>query len=326
MRPLARPPTRPLPAPRRAASSQRQHRTPRVSAAAAAQQHPSPDAWARVALLRRELDSVTSEEDYESAVRVRDALTSAARSLPLGGQLMLAALSAATQTDASADDRASALLRVSDGGHVGEYAWPALARLLHDQEAAVAAAAEAALTTSFRAAPCDAARAAFDDGDQCLRAGVVGGARGRAAFGRAIASYSAAIKAAPDWAEAWNARATARYLGGDFSDSLADCQRVLALNPHHWGAASGAGMVYLALAQRAAAATAAIDSDDEEGLAAARTSGGGASAAGLRDAALACLEFALGVHPRLAGVRSTADTLRQGGAEGGGAAALGGEC
>lgn len=91
--------------------------------------------------------------------------------------------------------------------------------------------------------------------------------------------------------------------------------QVLALNPHHWGAASGAGMVHLALAQRAAAAGAPPSPDDPD-AAAARVAGGGDRAAAHRDAALACLEYALGVHPRLEGVRSTAATLRAGGAKG----------
>lgn len=54
---------------------------------------------------------------------------------------------------------------------------------------------------------------------------------------------SALIDHAPSFAEAYNARATAYYLMGELSLSLADIRLTLYLNPRHFGAMSGLGIV-----------------------------------------------------------------------------------
>lgn len=55
----------------------------------------------------------------------------------------------------------------------------------------------------------------------------------------AIEHFSAIIDHSPDFAEAWNARATAYYTAGDFGQAVADIAKVLQLNPRHFGALSG---------------------------------------------------------------------------------------
>ena len=72
--------------------------------------------------------------------------------------------------------------------------------------------------------------------------------RGRAAMQgkhlrRAIAHFSALVEHAPDFAEGWNARATAWYLKGEWGQSLADIEQVLRLEPRHYGALAGLGMI-----------------------------------------------------------------------------------
>ena len=47
----------------------------------------------------------------------------------------------------------------------------------------------------------------------------------------------------PNWAEAWNQRATVRFLSGDFDGSMADIDRVMKLEPRHFGALTGMGVI-----------------------------------------------------------------------------------
>lgn len=98
-------------------------------------------------------------------------------------------------------------------------------------------------------------------------------------FDRAEVLLTRVTELAPDFAEGWNRRATARFLAGDFSGSVADIQRTLQLEPRHFGALSGLGAIYTEL-------------DDP-------------------DRALAAFEAALEIHPHLPGARANVQHLRE---------------
>lgn len=60
----------------------------------------------------------------------------------------------------------------------------------------------------------------------------------------AIEHLTALTDHAPDFAEGWNARATAFYQARQFGPSVADIARTLTLNPRHFGALAGLGAIY----------------------------------------------------------------------------------
>ena len=65
--------------------------------------------------------------------------------------------------------------------------------------------------------------------------------------------FSQLIDDHPDFAEAWNKRATVRFLLGDDTGSRRDIARVIDLEPRHFGALSGLGMINLRNGDPAAA-------------------------------------------------------------------------
>ena len=71
----------------------------------------------------------------------------------------------------------------------------------------------------------------------------------------AAETFTQIIERRPDFAEGWNKRATVRYLLGEYQKSVADCDEVMKRNPHHFGALSGYGMIYLKLGDLARALT-----------------------------------------------------------------------
>lgn len=60
----------------------------------------------------------------------------------------------------------------------------------------------------------------------------------------------------PDFAEAWNRRATMYYLLKNYQRSVADCEATVRLEPSHFGAWHGMGLNHLALGNYVEAARA----------------------------------------------------------------------
>jgi tetratricopeptide (TPR) repeat protein len=122
---------------------------------------------------------------------------------------------------------------------------PAVAALLHERDPALVALAEATLWQVWGRSGDPAVDRLFAEGLQALE---------RQDWLGAVAAFGRVIEAAPTFAEGWNKRATARYLAAHYATSIADCEEVGRLNPHHFGALAGQGLCHVALGQLPAAA------------------------------------------------------------------------
>jgi tetratricopeptide (TPR) repeat protein len=98
----------------------------------------------------------------------------------------------------------------------------------------------------------------------------------------ALTAFDAVVAKDPTYAEGWNKRANAHYMLGDYKAAVEDLRHALLLEPRHFGALTGLGLVYLALNQP--------------------------------QPALRAFDAALALNPHLDRVRQQADSIRKRGA------------
>jgi len=132
--------------------------------------------------------------------------------------------------------RAEAVVWVANHGRMDDTAL--LLKRLHDESHFVRGFAEQGLWLLW-------SKSGNGDIDSAMARGVEQMEAGQ--FAEAIATFSDVIRRRPDFAEAWNKRATVYYLAGESRKSLADCDEVLKRNPRHFGALSGIGQIYFRL-------------------------------------------------------------------------------
>ncbi len=61
----------------------------------------------------------------------------------------------------------------------------------------------------------------------------------------AIRFFNNLIEEDPNFAEAWNKRATVYFMMGDFDKSMKDIIKTLELEPRHFGALDGMGLIFI---------------------------------------------------------------------------------
>ena len=72
-------------------------------------------------------------------------------------------------------------------------------------------------------------------------------AMGAGDYPTALQLFTSIVELDPNFAEGWNKRATLFYLMGAYDRSTADVEKTLALEPRHFGALSGLGMINMQL-------------------------------------------------------------------------------
>jgi len=128
--------------------------------------------------------------------------------------------------------RAEAVVWVANHGTIDDQ--PLLLKRLRDDSPFVRGYAEQALWLLW-------SRSGDGDIDRLMSAGVEQMQGGQ--LKESIATFSEVIRRKPAYAEGWNRRATVLYLIGDYEGSRADVAKTLALEPRHFGALSGLGLI-----------------------------------------------------------------------------------
>ena len=97
-------------------------------------------------------------------------------------------------------------------------------------------------------------------------------------YTEALAAFDALVRRSPEFAEGWNKRATLFWLTDELDRSVEDIRRTLTLEPKHFGALSGLGLIFMTI--------------------------------GKPQPALESFEAALAVHPFLPGGKQNIEVLR----------------
>ncbi len=146
-----------------------------------------------------------------------------------------------------------------------------VARVLHSSDPAAVGFAEYALWSIWLRAGDDEANASLHAAVQLI---------GEECLELAVERLTELIARCPRFAEAYNQRAIALFLQGEYAQAAEDCTRTLRLNPYHFGALAGLGHCH--------------------------------AAQGRLESAFNAYLATLQLHPRLEGIRQSLQQIEQG--------------
>ena len=109
---------------------------------------------------------------------------------------------------------------------------------LQEAEGAEARLLEAEIWAEWSRSGSDSMDLLLDRGRKAIEAGD---------YALAVDHLTALTDHAPDFAEGWNARATALFYLSRYGEAVDDIAKALTLNPRHFGAMSGLAFVYQAM-------------------------------------------------------------------------------
>jgi tetratricopeptide (TPR) repeat protein len=135
---------------------------------------------------------------------------------------------------AHAADPAPLLPAVGVGGHAADERAALFAELTAAKNDDEARAIEDRLWSFWRSLGDDETRRLFEQSRE---------AQLRFAYAEALAYNKAVVVHAPQFAEGWNQLGYVYFLAGDYDASLAAIERVLALEPMHYAALAGKGII-----------------------------------------------------------------------------------
>lgn len=181
------------------------------------------------------MNAAATAEDFALAARLRDESKELLEQLPPVQQYLFFQID--KLKSGSSEEQQQALLAIGEAGDSSLV--PELVPYLRVRQ--LQQAATAAMVAIFHRSRNPRVNELMGQGIRLM------GAPSNAGLQPALELFAEIIQLEPEFAEGYNKRATVLFLLKQHQESIEECKRVLQLQPHHFGAASGLGLCYAEL-------------------------------------------------------------------------------
>lgn len=198
----------------------------------------------KIMYLQRSIEAAVSTENYERAASCRDEmktlLEATERERPIES-FWFSQIKVLRDVESSVEDKVRSISSLGATGDTSSII-PILASCLYEPQ--LQEATQTAMWTIWMRPTNKDTRAgdAMKEGSRLMMY--------EATYPESLAQFAICIQQCPEWAEAYNKRATLYYLMRRWKESIEDCKKTLSLERHHFGAASGMGLCYLNLNEK----------------------------------------------------------------------------